>query len=317
MTRPLVLVSLVALALGALPARASAPEQSPRPEARTQAPSAAASPAKASTSPANGPRPHARPASRLTHAAVSVPADIATTAQVLVATAGPRPHLRPPSDQVQLAAARATILPGMQPLLAPDTSARPWPRPDSVVQEALFGRRKLRKGSVCGDIDIQGEKVGKVPGKLKGCGLKDAVRVRSVSGVGLSTPATLDCTTAKALNDWVRKSVKPAFRRRGPVVEMRVAAHYACRTRNNQPRAKISEHGRGKAIDISAFTMMDGEVITVLKGWGQGTTRKPLHQIHKAACGPFGTVLGPRADRYHRDHFHLDTAKHRGGPYCR
>jgi hypothetical protein len=27
--------------------------------------------------------------------------------------------------------------------------------------------------------------------------------------------------------------------------------------------------------------------------------------------------LGPDADRYHQDHFHLDTASHRSGPYCR
>ena len=313
------LVALIALGLGTAPVTANAPEHSPRPEARAVSP---ATPGKAI-------RPHSRPlsepATRLNTAALSAPANASDIARAPVIDAGLRPQSRPPSDQVVLAAAQAAALTPAQPGAqtrahvpwAPDTSARPWPRPDSVVQDALFGRRKKRKGSVCGDIDIQGEKVGRVPGKLKGCGLKDAVRVRSVSGVTLSTPATLDCTTAKALNQWVRKSLKPTFRRRGPVVEIRVAAHYACRTRNNQPGGKISEHGRGKAIDISAFTMKDGEVITVAKGWGQGTTRKPLHQVHKAACGPFGTVLGPNADRYHRDHFHFDTAKHRGGPYCR
>lgn len=308
MNRPVILMALMALALGALPVAATAPEHSLRPEARAQA--------AAPTTPTNKIRPqlrpHSDPVTRLATTAMS----LSVSAPVLI-TAAQRPHLRPASEQVLLASAKPAILPGAHPLTSPDTSARPWPRPDSVVQEALFGRRKKRKGSVCGDIDIQGDKVGRVPGKLKGCGLKDAVRVRSVSGVTLSTPATLDCTTARALNQWVRKSLKPTFRRRGPVVEIRVAAHYACRTRNNQPGAKISEHGRGKAIDISAFTMMDGEVITVAKGWGQGTTRKPLHKIHKDACGPFGTVLGPNADRHHRDHFHFDTATHRGGPYCR
>jgi len=39
--------------------------------------------------------------------------------------------------------------------------------------------------------------------------------------------------------------------------------------------------------------------------------------MHRAACGPFGTVLGPNADRFHQDHFHFDTARHRSGPYCR
>ena len=33
--------------------------------------------------------------------------------------------------------------------------------------------------------------------------------------------------------------------------------------------------------------------------------------------GGFGTVLGPESDQFHQDHFHFDTARHRGGPYCR
>ena len=178
-------------------------------------------------------------------------------------------------------------------------------------------RRKLRRGAICGDIDIQGDEVGQVPGAVSGCGIRDAVKVRSVSGVALSHGAVMDCDTARALNRWVAKGVKPAFRRRGPVVELQVAAHYACRTRNSQRGARISEHGKGKAIDISAFVMKDGEVITVAKGWGQGTTLKLLHKAWRAACGPFGTVLGPKSDAYHWNHFHLDTASYRGGPYCK
>ncbi len=220
-----------------------------------------------------------------------------------------RPQPRPKSEPVTTAAIAA---PG-----GPAASLRPWLRPDNITEKALFKKRKLRKGSVCGVLEIQGEKVGNVPGKIKGCGVKDAVRVTSVSGVKLSRGAIMDCPTAQALNEWVVKGVKPTFRRRGPVVSMQVAAHYACRTRNNQPGGRISEHGRGRAIDISAFTMMDGEVITVLKGWGQGTTYRLLAKVHQRACGPFGTVLGPKSDRFHRDHFHLDTARYRSGPYCR
>jgi hypothetical protein len=246
----------------------------------------------------------------------------------------PETSLRPVAKPVEISVTRAAPLlplirpqprpqsdPETTPAIAdtggPATSLRPWLRPDSVTEKALFKRRKLRKGSVCGVIDIQGEKIGNVPGKIKGCGVKDAVKITSISGVKLSRGAIMDCPTAQALNQWVVKGVKPTFRRRGPVVSMRVAAHYACRTRNNQPGARISEHGRGRAIDISAFTMMDGEEITVLKGWGQGTTYRLLSKVHQRACGPFGTVLGPKSDRFHRDHFHLDTARYRSGPYCR
>ncbi|MEM9125824.1 MAG: extensin family protein, partial [Pseudomonadota bacterium] len=169
----------------------------------------------------------------------------------------------------------------------------------------------------CGDIAIQGKTVGRVSSKTQACGIKDAVQITSVSGVTLSRPATMDCGTALALNQWVDKSVKPTFKRRGPVVQLQVAAHYVCRTRNNRKGAKISEHGKGRAIDISGFVMADGEVVTVLDGWRKNPSRKQLMKVWRGACGPFGTVLGPNSDRYHRNHFHLDTARYRSGSYCR
>lgn len=186
--------------------------------------------------------------------------------------------------------------------------------PDLLVP-VLFGKRQRRKAAICGDIDIQGEEVGAVPGRLNGCGAQDAVRVRAISGVHLSQQSVMTCETAHALKRWVEKGVQPAFRK--DVVGLRVAAHYACRTRNNRPGARISEHGRGKAIDISGFILKNGDVVTVLEGWKKRKTRKRLEKVWTAACGPFGTVLGPRADRYHQDHFHLDTARHRSGSYCR
>jgi len=188
-------------------------------------------------------------------------------------------------------------------------------RQSDLVEKVLFKRRKLRKEAICGDLDIQGEEVGAVAGKLRGCGAQNAVRVRSVAGVTLSQPSIMTCETASALSQWVQKGVQPAFRKR--VVGLRVAAHYSCRTRNNRPGAKISEHGRAKAIDISGFELKNGDLVTVLQGWKARGTRKQLQKVWKAACGPFGTVLGPKADRYHQDHFHLDTARHRGGAYCR
>lgn len=252
-----------------------------------------------------------------------------TSPRPIARSQGPMATVRP---QPRPAAAPARQLPGSAPLrlqaganaaagiafFAPEASIKPQLRPPAMEGRAFFKRRHLGKGMICGDRAIQGEQVGRVPGKLKGCGLSDAVRVRSVAGVRLSQPAVMDCTTAKALRRWVDNGVRLAFRPGGKVVELKVAAHYACRTRNNKPGAKISEHGRGRAIDISGFVLRDGEIVTVAKGWKSShRTRKMLQRAWKTACGPFGTVLGPNADRYHRDHFHLDTARYRSGPYCR
>ncbi|UWQ92691.1 extensin family protein [Rhodobacteraceae bacterium M382] len=295
----------LAVALAALPLAAAAPETSLRPQDRGDRPvltifTSGGSPLAPAAVPI---RPVVRPGDRDPVLAASVAA-------------------APVSDDVAVVSRHAAGTPAATPLIADPRSGlsqspRPNLRPEAVEQAGLFTRKRKMKGSVCKDPDIKGEAVGRVPGKLNGCGVKDAVRVTSVSGVALSQGAIMDCETAAAVKTWVDNAVKPTFKRRGPVVSMRVAAHYSCRTRNNQPGGKISEHGKGKAIDISAFTMKDGEVITVLKGWREGTTRRMLSKIHDRACGPFGTVLGPKADRYHQDHFHLDTARHRGGPYCR
>ncbi len=175
-----------------------------------------------------------------------------------------------------------------------------------------------RSKSLCGDPTIKGEVLAPIAGKLPGCGLDKPVRVSSVDGVVLGQRSIMDCTTAKALRKWITGTVKPSVGRRGGGVKsLSVSSHYSCRTRNSQPGAKISEHGKGHAIDISSINLNDGTKITVLDGWRDRRDGKLLRKFHASACGPFGTVLGPESGRFHKDHFHFDTARHRSGPYCR
>lgn len=171
-------------------------------------------------------------------------------------------------------------------------------------------------GGDAAQIDRAGlvaEKLGDVPGP-GGCGVQDAFRVTSVAGVQLSQPATLSGRTLGALDGWLRNRAIPEIGNRGGgLVGITVPAHYACRTRNSQPGARLSEHAKGNAIDISAFTLADGSRLTVLNDWD----RSVMKRLHSSACGPFGTVLGPNSDRFHRDHFHFDVASYRSGPFCR
>jgi hypothetical protein len=198
------------------------------------------------------------------------------------------------------------------------SSMRPLFRSRKVEKEARAANKLRAKGAVCGDPAIQGEVVGRVPGRIRGCGVESAVKVRSVSGIGLSQGAVIDCTTAAALKTWLDRTAKPALAKKGGGLKsLKVAAHYACRTRNNQKGAKISEHGKGRAIDISGFRLKDGTEVSVRKGWNARKYSKAMRQMHQGACGPFGTVLGPKADRFHLDHFHFDTARYRSGSYCR
>jgi hypothetical protein len=81
------------------------------------------------------------------------------------------------------------------------SSLRPTLRPNGIVTQAMARKNKRLKGAVCGDPDIQGEVVGRVPGKLNGCGVENAVRVRSVAGITLSQQSVMDCGTANALKN--------------------------------------------------------------------------------------------------------------------
>lgn len=210
---------------------------------------------------------------------------------------------------------------------APEVSLLPQSRPASlttvpstvsdVSQQASASKLSLAiQGSVCGAAAIKGTALKRIEEGTRGCGISEPVRITSASGVDLSPAAVIDCETAQALNTWVAETAKPAFRGTGGgLAELRVAAGYSCRTRNRQPGAKMSEHSLGQAIDISAFEFRNGNMVTVLDGWN-GSSSATLKQIHSAACGIFGTVLGPRSDRFHRSHFHFDTARYRSGSYC-
>ena len=233
-----------------------------------------------------------------------------------------RPVARPVADARPDFAVFITSTSGVhtsiRPLARPATLRRQntgaTPAPVSVRPTQVA----TRKGSVCGVRAIRGEKLAAISGKLRGCGVAEPVRVSSVNGVALSQPAIMNCTTAKALNKWVKNGVKPIVARLGGgVASLQVAAHYSCRTRNNRSGAKISEHGKGRAVDISAINLKNGMSLTVLTGWQDRIQGKLLKKMHQAACGTFATVLGPDSDRFHRDHFHFDTAKNSGGSYCR
>jgi hypothetical protein len=131
--------------------------------------------------------------------------------------------------------------------------------------------------------------------------------------VQLRPPALLRCPMVPAVDQWVERVVMPAARRYlgAPVVELKVAASYSCRPMNHVDGARLSEHGHANAIDISTFVLADGRAVAVKTGWwGALAERNFLRAVHGGACGIFTTVLGPAYDAHHRDHFHLDLARH-------
>lgn len=314
---------------------AEAPDRSPLPKPRP-AVGAAAEPAL----PGQGAAislgtPPARPAAAVVAAAADPAAEWPPTRSPL-----PRPRPDQVPDLVAGAAAAAaaatpalalasTSAAAIAPVVPPgDLEASPVPK----QRKGLFAFLKAgatrtqpdpgaitgRAGSVCGIPGVKGRALPPISSRVKGCGIADPVEVTSVDGIALVPAATLDCSAAEALNRWVNTAAKPSLAGKGGGLEaLRVAASYNCRTRNNVPGAPISEHGRGKAIDISGFILASETELTLSRDFRRGSYSGALKAIHKAACGLFGTTLGPGSDGRHEDHLHMDTARYTSGGYCR
>jgi hypothetical protein len=274
--------AVLALMLLAWPVWAEAPDTSPRPAIRPQGDAAVSAPDEPE---APVVRPMPRPAVAVASSAATEAAQVAVTAALQA----------PPATEVVMLA----------------SSPRPQPRPKVQAAQVAEEPPARTSGFVCGDPDIVGMQLADIKSRTQGCGVDDPVQVTMVDGVALSQASTMDCPTALALKRWINEGVRPIFAN-DPVVRFQVAAHYICRTRNNIRGAKISEHGRGKAIDIAAFVLASGRVLTVAANYG-----KQIRAVHNAACGIFGTTLGPGSDGYHEDHIHLDTAHYNSGSYCR
>jgi hypothetical protein len=138
----------------------------------------------------------------------------------------------------------------------------------------------------------------------------------SIGPVTVAPNATLACPIVSALDRWITDAVQPSAQRwfAQPVVEIKQISAYSCRGMNGQPGAKISEHAFGNALDVAAFKLADGHVITVRGGW-QGTPEEQgfLHDVQLAACEQFTTVLAPGSNVFHYDHIHVDLMRRASG----
>jgi hypothetical protein len=145
-----------------------------------------------------------------------------------------------------------------------------------------------------------------------------ALRPFSVSAtangwVQMRPAALLRCPMVPAVDHWVQRVVIPAaqYHFGSQLVELKIAASFSCRPLNHVDGARLSEHGHANAVDISAFVLADGRVVSVRTGWrGAFAERNFLRAVHSGACNVFTTVLGPSYDANHHDHFHLDLARH-------
>ncbi|HEX8624456.1 MAG TPA: extensin family protein [Allosphingosinicella sp.] len=150
-----------------------------------------------------------------------------------------------------------------------------------------------------------------------GCTAIGAVQLLDI-GTPVTNLGAMTCPLARQFARWTREAMQPAAKAwlGARVVRIESFGTYSCRPVNSRPGARLSEHGRANAVDVGAFVLDDGRRITVESGWNGGDedVRRFLRAVHAAGCRRFGTVIGPDADAFHRDHLHFDMGQ---GPYCR
>jgi hypothetical protein len=197
--------------------------------------------------------------------------------------------------------------PAEAPVAEPETPAAAKPAPAETGKAAEQAAPSACRVALTEQIaiapsipDIHG------PG---GCGGDDLVRLEAVvlpdkHRVAVTPPATLRCSMASVIADWIRTDVTSLAAGLGtePVVLDNFDS-YECRGFNRISGAHLSEHGRANALDVRAIKLANGQSIGLTD---RAVSRDLRETVLRQVCARFMTVLGPGSDWYHEDHIHLD-----------
>lgn len=148
------------------------------------------------------------------------------------------------------------------------------------------------------------------------CGGEDMVRLDAVllpgdKRVEVRPASYLRCPMAEQLAIWVRNEAASRSAVLGAALQaVDTYDDFSCRGRNRQEGGKLSEHGKGNAVDVRGVTLVDGRFISFTDVNAPKDVREALRE---SACARFTTVLGPGSDGHHEGHIHLDMLERRGG----
>ncbi len=152
------------------------------------------------------------------------------------------------------------------------------------------------------------------------CGGSDMVRLEAVMLAGgerieLKPAPVLRCAFAESLAGWLHDEAAPRAGKLGAALRaIETYDDFECRGRNRVAGARLSEHGKGNAVDLRSFVLADGRTV----GLTDMTVAKDFrNELRESACHRFTTVLGPGSDGQHEAHIHLDLAeRHQGYRMC-
>lgn len=135
------------------------------------------------------------------------------------------------------------------------------------------------------------------PTKTEKCEVPAAVRLRALGSnpkLVFDPPVETNCQLMAALHHWTRTTLQPEARRtlQSPVSRIVGASAFACRNVYGLSTGNLSQHAFANAIDIGAFELSDGRMLTVLHGWGvTGRDVEQARTASKAGLNAKGTDL--------------------------
>jgi hypothetical protein len=196
-----------------------------------------------------------------------------------------------------------------------------WPEPRTFAEAAGPGFDAASVTSALSDCDQRLTEIAAIellprligPGE---CGGGDMIMLNAVllpnhKRVEVKPTAVLRCAMAESFAAWVRDEASDRVTARGDALRsVDTYGSYECRGRNWVADAKLSEHGKGNAIDLRALVLADGRHVTLTDETVSKTLRDDLRD---SACHRFTTVLGPGADGHHNNHIHLDGLERNNG----
>jgi len=199
--------------------------------------------------------------------------------------------------------------------------APPWREPLSFREAAGADFQSAAVTSEPSDCRQRLEKTAKLRAipRLMGpgaCGGEDMVELEAVlidkgKAIDIKPAPMLRCEMAEQLTLWVRDDIAVRVAKSGlTLASVETYDDFSCRGRNRVFGAKLSEHGKGNAVDIRSITFTDKKSVLLTDKTFAKDVRTDLRA---SACARFTTVLGPGSDGYHEEHVHLDLIQRRGG----
>jgi hypothetical protein len=196
-----------------------------------------------------------------------------------------------------------------------------WPEPHSFAEAAGpdFNTADVNSGPSDCDQRLATIAVIELLPRLIGpgdCGGRDMVRLDAVvlpdhRRVEIKPTAVLRCAMAESFAAWVRDEASAHTAPLGAALRgIETYGSYECRGRNGVIDAKLSEHGKGNAIDVRALVLAGDRHAELTD---ENVAKSLRETLRDSACHRFTTVLGPGADSYHNNHIHLDILQRTHG----